>query len=85
MIEQPIMVRGFKGEPVQVVAVGTRGNRHTEIYRASRHVTIGFPNSDCFELDVELLRQLQSAFAAGNQDELSELWKQAQHFDHNQK
>ena len=78
-----VLAKAYKGRPLEREATG-RGDR--VIYLADTSIErdkieandgVGFPKESVFRFDVELFRQLDSAWSAHDHNELADLWSHA--------
>lgn len=76
--EIPVMVRAYAGEPVPLTAVGMVGVGALRVYGSDRQKVIGFPASDVFKRNDDLLARLRNAYEEGHQVAVADLWAQAE-------
>jgi hypothetical protein len=76
---QPVILKGFRSEPLQVLAICDRGDA-IEVASEAADEPMPFHTDSVFEYDAGLLAELRSAAAVGDEQKLRRAWARARPF-----
>lgn len=74
-----VLVRAFRGFPARLRAVADLGGA-VEVVGKDESRSLGMPYSEVYQFDYGLFQSLESAFNAGDGEQLESLWKKARGF-----
>jgi len=73
---QKIVVRAFRGRPVEMECRSVGGGR-VHVARVGGKQTLSMPKESVFEYTAALFKKLESAWKSGNENLLESLWTTA--------
>jgi len=81
-LNNTVLCRGYKDEPLKLVACSDWGKAVEVKTEARERGSIGFLKTHVYCFDAKLFIELRDAYVAHSQEEMEALWKKAQPYGH---